>query len=90
ICGPGTGICDGQTRGAAAASQLLGFPLELVEKEVARRVLAYAGKHRALAALPAPAVFGDSFPYGPILQPPLRPDDPAVVELGWSGPLDWL
>ena len=82
ICGPGTGIQDGETRSAKPASALLGIPMELVEKETARRVLAYGGAHPALAALAGPAVYGDSHPYGPILQPALQLRNPAIVELG--------
>jgi hypothetical protein len=82
ICGPGTGIQDGRSRSAKPASALLGMPMELVEKEVARRVIAYGGAHPALAALSGPEVYGDSHPYGPILQPALRLKNPAIVELG--------
>lgn len=82
IFGPGTGINDGKTRSAKPASELLGIPLELVEKESARRVLVYGGSHPALAAMSGSEVYGDSHVYGPILQPALRIEDPSLVELG--------
>jgi hypothetical protein len=82
ICGPGTGIQDGETRGAKAASDLLGVPMELVERESARRVLVYGGAHPALAGVPAGEVYGDSHPYGPILQPAERVLGAGAVELG--------
>ncbi len=82
ICGPGTGMFEGQTRSAQPASGLFGIPMELDEKQVARRVLAHAGVHPALAALPCSEVYGDSYVYGPILQPPLVIEDPSVIELG--------
>ena len=82
VFGPGTGISDGATLGADAASDLLGFPLELVRKESARRVLVYGGSHPALGDMRAPESFGDSFPYGPILQPAERVLPEGVTELG--------
>lgn len=82
IFGPGTGISDDQVLSAAPASELLGFPLELVSKEVARRVLVYGGAHPALAGVREPLTYGDSYAYGPLLQPAadLRPS--GAVELG--------
>ncbi len=80
IFGPGTGISDGRNLSAQPASELLGFPLELVRKETARRVLAYGGSHPALAGLPGPVAYGDSYVYGPLLQP--AGDLAEAVELG--------
>jgi hypothetical protein len=82
ICGPGTGLQDGKTRSAKPASNLLGIPMELVEKESARRVRVYGGAHPALAGVPAGEVYGDSHPYGPILQPAERVVGSGAVELG--------
>jgi len=82
ILGPGTGISDGKRLSAGPASELLGFPMELVRKQAARRVLAYGGRHRALAGLPGPVVYGDSYVYGPILQPARDLAGSGAVELG--------
>ena len=82
IFGPGTGISDGGKLGAAMASKLLGFPLELVAKQSARRVLAYGRTHPALADLRGPVVYGDSYVYGPILQPARDLAAAGAVELG--------
>ena len=78
IFGPGTGICNG----TEAASELLGFPLELVSKESARRVFAYGGSHPALADMRGPVTFGDSYVYGPILEPAADLAGSGAVELG--------
>jgi len=82
IFGPGTGITDGETLSAKGASELLGFPLEMVDKEVSRRVLVYGGQHRALQDISGPEVYGDSYSYGPLLQPGDELDKSGAVELG--------
>jgi len=82
IFGPGTGVTDGRQLGAEQTSELLGFPLELVPKESARRVLVYGGSHQALASVSAPEVYGDSYVYGPILQPVGDLAPSGAVELG--------
>ena len=82
ICGPGTAISDGKELGAAGASRLLGFPLELVPRESARRVLVHAGTHLALAGVNGPEVYGDSFAYGPMLLPAADLAASGAVELG--------
>jgi hypothetical protein len=61
---------------------LLGFPIELVRKQAARRVLAYGGTHPALAEMRGTEVYGDSFVYGPILQPARDLKPSGAVELG--------
>lgn len=81
IFGPGTGVTDGKTLSAAPASELLGMPLDLIERRAARRVLIHAGAHPAVAHVSYPIVYGDSYQFGPILQPPYElPKD--VIELG--------
>ena len=80
VFGPGTGVAD-EPRGRAA-SELLGFPLEVVEKQSARRVLAYGGGHPALADVRGPVTFGDSYAYGPILEPAANLAASGAVELG--------
>ena len=82
IFGPGTGITDGMDRSAAEATDLLGFPLEMVKKESARRVLAYGGDHPALKDMRGPITYGDSYVYGPIMQPTENVSEHGVVELG--------
>lgn len=82
IFGPGTGISDGQRLTAEPASALLGIPLQLVNKEAARRVLAYGGEHPALREMAGSEVFGDSHVYGPILQPAAMIPGDGTVELG--------
>ena len=80
IFGPGTGIINDGERGAEAASELLGMPLELKMKEVARYVQVYGGAHPALGDLDGPMTFGDSYIYGPVIQP--KRELGAAVELG--------
>lgn len=82
IFGPGTGISNGSELTAEPASELLGFPLELVHKESARRVLAYGGSHLALASVAGSEVYGDSYVYGPLLQPAGDLAGSGAVELG--------
>jgi len=82
VFGPGTGITDGEELNAEATSELLGFPLELDRKESARRVLVYGGSHRALSSVNAPETYGDSYVYGPILQPARDLAPSGAVELG--------
>ncbi|MGB2824600.1 MAG: hypothetical protein WBF17_26735, partial [Phycisphaerae bacterium] len=82
IFGPGTGISNGRKLGAETASKLLGFPLELVGKESARRVLVCGGVHPALADVRGSVVYGDSYVYGPILQPARDLGESGAVELG--------
>lgn len=81
IFGPATGITDGQTLTAEPASELLGMKLNLVKKKLARRVMVHAGAHPAVEHVPAPLAYGDSYPYGPLLVPPLELPD-GVEELG--------
>ena len=80
IFGPGTGITDGRKLSAQPSSDLLGIPLELVDKSASRSVLVHAGTHDALADLRGPMVYGDSYAYGPVLQP--MPDLKGAIELG--------
>jgi hypothetical protein len=82
IFGPGTGITDGRRLGAERTSELLGFPLELVRKESARRVLVYGRGHRALSEVRGSLVYGDSYVYGPILQPARDLAAGGAAELG--------
>ncbi|MFW6039184.1 MAG: hypothetical protein ACOC9P_01760, partial [bacterium] len=82
IFGPGTGIIHEGNRSAAGVSDLLGIPMELVEKEVARRVLVHAGAHPALEGVRQPIVYGDSYIYGPILQPAFDLSGSDAIELG--------
>jgi len=82
IFGPGTGISDGRRLTARPASELLGFPLELAHVEAARRVLAYGGRHPALADMRGPVTFGDSYAYGPLLQPAADLAGCGAVEIG--------
>jgi len=82
IFGPGTGVTDGHKVSAQPAAELLGFPVELVEKQVARRVLIHAGAHPALTGISAGRVYGDSLPFGPLLQPASNIADSHALELG--------
>jgi hypothetical protein len=82
ICGPGTAISDGEQLSAKGASELLGFPMELIREQSARRVLTYGGSHPALAGVPGGLVYGDSYLYGPVLQPVRDLGPSGAVELG--------
>ncbi|MFP4026937.1 MAG: hypothetical protein ACLFWL_04030 [Candidatus Brocadiia bacterium] len=82
IFGPSTGITDGTKRSAAPVSDLLGIPMEIKEVESARRVLVYGGNHPALAELNGPITYGDSYSYGPVLQPSSNVTEHGAVELG--------
>lgn len=81
IFGPGTGVVEPPQPAAAGASELLGFPLERVPRQSARRVLVHGG-HPAMAEVRGPCVYGDSYVYGPILQPPRDLKACGAVELG--------
>ncbi|MBI2437808.1 MAG: beta-galactosidase [Lentisphaerae bacterium] len=82
IFGPATGVSDGEKLSSLPATELLGFPLDFVEKKAARRVLVQVGAHPALRDVPHPCVYGDSYSYGPILQPAYDLADSGAVELG--------
>jgi len=82
IFGPGTGIVDEGPLAAGAAGELLGFPLEIVRRGSARHVLVHAGAHPALAEVRGPLAYGDSYVYGPVLQPPRDLTPHGAVELG--------
>ena len=82
IFGPGTAIGDGTRLGPEFASELLGIPMELDAKQSARRVLVHAGAHPALAGIAGTEVYGDSYSYGPILQPAADFAKSGAVELG--------
>jgi len=68
IFGPATGITDGTTLGAEWATKLLGVEMELMRVEPVRHVIV-GGTDPIVRALPASTKYGDSLPYGPLLQP---------------------
>lgn len=81
IFGPATGVASDDGRSAKLVSAFLGIELELKAKKAARRVLVAAGSHPALSQVANPVVYGDSYPYGPILTPKIDPQE-GVTELG--------
>jgi len=68
IFGPATGITDGTTLGAEWATKLLGVEMELMPVEPVRHVIV-GGTDPIVRALPASTKYGDSLPYGPLLEP---------------------
>jgi hypothetical protein len=87
IFGPATGVSDGHHLSAEPAQALFGMPMELVEREVARRVMVRPAPE--LPGLAAAMTYGDSHVYGPILQPVVNALPDSVIELGrcssWYG-----
>lgn len=68
VFGPATGITDGSTISAEWASRLLGVEMEVVHKKSPRHVC-IQGTHPVARNLPSGMIYGDSYPYGPILVP---------------------
>ncbi len=82
IFGPGTGVVEAERLAPGALNDLLGIPFEKVRRESARRVLVHGGAHPAMREVRGSAVYGDSYVYGPILQPPRDLAPCGAVELG--------
>ncbi len=81
VFGPATGITDGATVSAAGAERVLGLPMRLHPAGSARRIRL---RDRTLAPLQArgmPAIYGDSYAYGPILVPDSARLDGAGVQV---------
>lgn len=68
LFGPGTGITDGTTISADAASRLLGVKMEIVAKTCNRRVITQDHGHPLSKRIPT-VTFTDSYAYGPLLVP---------------------
>ena len=68
VFGPATGITDGSALSAGWASRVLGVEMELVRRESPRRVI-IGGSHPIVKNIPSNYVYGDSFPYGPVIIP---------------------
>lgn len=84
IFGPGTGITDGQTLTAQGASEVLGIPMELVDRQCRRRTILQDHGHFISRNLDT-ATFGDSHAFGPLLVPASRrfgDSLPGAVQLG--------
>jgi hypothetical protein len=70
VWGPGSGISDGATLGAAHAERLTGFRFHpLIPVNHPRRTLIIDFSHPVTAALPADTSYGGSLAYGPGLYP---------------------
>lgn len=83
IFGPGTGITDGTKITHEPAEKLLGMPMRIFDRTAGRRVRLRDRSHLALRDARMPALYGDSFPYGPILAPdPARLAGSGVQTLG--------
>jgi len=83
IFGPATGITDGKTLSADAASRLFGVPMALEPVTTTRRVMLQHHGHPITAGLPAMTIT-DSYAYGPLLVPKAQvlPGDAGVTALG--------
>lgn len=83
IFGPGTGITDGETVSAKQAEALLGIPMKLYPWKSQRTIRIRNRNHPALRAKGMPALFRESYAYGPILAPdPDRLAGSGAVVLG--------
>ncbi|MBS3764222.1 MAG: hypothetical protein KGZ25_13070 [Planctomycetes bacterium] len=69
VFGPATGITDGSSLTAEAASRLTGIPMKLVRKESPRFVTIDRFDHPLTKNLGRRVDYGDSDPYGPLLVP---------------------
>jgi len=69
VWGPGSGISDGQTIGAAHAERLTGFTFDTHPANYQRRVQITNFDHPITRELDAGMVFGSSIAYGPMLYP---------------------
>ncbi|OPZ80571.1 MAG: hypothetical protein BWY76_03320 [bacterium ADurb.Bin429] len=82
VFGPATGITDGKRLSADGISKLMGVEYELMRLQAPRRVLLNHA-NPITRDLPANTVFGDSYPFGPILLPTRAACDSAeLVTLG--------
>jgi hypothetical protein len=83
IFGPGTGITNGRELSAAGAEQVLGVPMELVDKSCSRRTIFQDHGHPISRNLET-ATFGDSHAFGPLLVPSVQRFDAShrAVSLG--------
>jgi hypothetical protein len=83
IFGPGTGITDGKTLNADAASRLFGMPMKLENVTTTRRVLLQHHGHPITAGLPG-LLYTDSYAYGPLLVPQAQtlPEHAGITSLG--------
>ncbi|MHB9131957.1 MAG: hypothetical protein ACYDBB_12855 [Armatimonadota bacterium] len=83
IFGPATGITDGKTLSADAASRLFGVPMTLEPVTTTRRVMLQHHGHPITAGLPA-LTFTDSYAYGPLLVPKeqVLPPGTGITSLG--------
>ncbi|OPZ84735.1 MAG: hypothetical protein BWY76_01722 [bacterium ADurb.Bin429] len=83
IFGPATGINDGKTLSADAASRLFGVPMALEPVTTTRRLMLQHHGHPITAGLPAMTIT-DSYAYGPLLAPKeqVLPQEAGVTALG--------
>lgn len=83
IFGPATGITDGKTLSADAASRLFGVPMALEPVSTTRRVMLQHHGHPITAGLP-PTCYTDSYAYGPLLVPKeqVLPQNAGITSLG--------
>ena len=83
IFGPATGITDGNTLSAAAASRLLGTEMELVQISTPRRVILQDHGHPLSRGLET-RTYGGPYAYGPVLAPSVQrlPANGRAVPIG--------
>ena len=78
IFGPGTGITDGENVSKDGAERLLGIPMKLHNSTCSRRVRLRDRTLKPLEAENMPALYGDTYMYGPVL----APDEDRLVKEG--------
>ena len=80
VWGPGSGISDGETIGAASASTLTGFEFDLISANAQRRILIANFDHPITGTLDPATIIGGPLPYGPVIMP----TDGLELGIAWA------
>ena len=80
VWGPGSGISDGETIGAASAAALTGFSFDLLHVNDHRRTLLANVDHPLTRGLSPATVLGGPLAYGPVL----LPTDGTPLGIAWT------
>lgn len=80
VWGPGSGISDGTTIGAASAARLTGFAFEMIPANAQRRILISNFTHPITRGLDEDLIIGGPLAYGPVIMPV----DGTELGLAWA------